>query len=346
MELMRTGRGGCRPLWRLLISVCFVKLGSADVNLNLKSSFLTDLLKEKSIDKENGSSSSVLSRQAADLLKLDMTGKVQCHVLGPPDEDPRSERALVPFVKTPGPPTVIVGANYDFSHRRLGVTRFLTTLRWKRNVERNNVLPYILPIRLDVSAEHALVGDRDYAAELQVDWESNVDRLATFIKARLDSRGITGLSFFVPFHRRFQWQGKLTSSIPQKPDPSFELPPPSRTTNRDNPWWVPDIRINALGHVESNNEAWFNSPFRNEQQQDSRLGFRLAIRRRLQWRALGLPSDDYEPDTTLRLEIRGVNAQTMATARLEAELERPLQSIRLAVLQELIVGWGSLHDQD
>jgi hypothetical protein len=223
-----------------------------------------------------------------------------------------------------------------------------------------------VPAGVKVQAEHCLQDDREFAGQLAVDWEHpdfiyNQEGRPSII-ARIDSTGKTEASVQVPLHQRLQVQWKVSTSN----DGIMQVPPHHRESEEgpiaakqgssssgdENAWWMPDVRVDALGRMESKNEAWLPSPMFGP---GGRVGLRLFVSRRLNWNAMGFANDGMESQTLLKLEVQAISGgssrgvlqdsdttnylqflqgQSTTTARLETELERPVSAARLFLLQE------------
>jgi hypothetical protein len=234
-------------------------------------------------------------------------------------------------------------------------------------------LSRLLPAGWKVQAEHCLQDEREFAGQVAVDWENNEATSSPggpSVMARIDSTGKQDVSVTVPLHQRLQVQWKVSNDITDEVPP-VAVPQKGDGSGDDNEkeWWMPDIRIDALGRMETKNEAWLPSPaLFGPPGGGGRVGVRLFVSRRLNWNAMGFANDGRESQTLLKLEVQAVSGGTsssrsrsrtsvmpadtgidttnylqvlqegqyksITTARLETCLERPLQAARLFLLQE------------
>ena len=250
-------------------------------------------------------------------------------------------------MRTKGPLSIFGKVHYDFSKHWYGATRILTTLRWssnsfKANHPRQPKSSRFLPANIDLRGERGLLNAGDLAGQVNVRWKapSTIEANAgTFLKARLDSSGGAALSTVLMPHPRFNCRLKLTNKA--APLPKYCRRPLERNASESNddesPWWFPDIRVNAFGEAETRNEARFSSPSWMKPSSEH-VAFRFVARRKLDWNALGFAAgDDREPSTVVRLELTSGNMQSTTTARMEMQLEHPVRSTRMSLLQEFVV---------
>jgi hypothetical protein len=172
--------------------------------------------------------------------------------------------------------------------------------------------------------------------------------LCPSLTGKILTNGSSGLSALLPLHRRFRLHWNLSNAktrLTQKPTVSPE---------GKFDWVIPDVSINALGLLESRNEAWVKTkriPFlEGAPSAGGSVGFRLYIRRQLQWNALSIgvsPSadsarfDESSYSTLLRLDVKAIDtfrSGMSTTARLETILERPIDSTSISLIQETNVG--------
>lgn len=177
---------------------------------------------------------------------------------------------------------------------------------------------------------------------------SKADDFFTEIRVqRVDNGGFTCATLSVPWHRRFRWECRLSNSR-SLPEACFLRGNSRRNSlkqqvgtdrddaDSDDDWWIPNVRVDALGQMESTHEVWL-SP--------QRVGFQFSVRRRLNWSALGILGGDSgstgEQETTvLRFQVKGLSgrARSATTVSVESQLERPLASARLLLRQDVAVG--------
>lgn len=428
--------GGCRmriaTLFLFFVVVVMPVLVDASVNLNLKSSVLSNILRppgeEEDDDQQqqhpqqnrfntprrgNQKVRDDKNKEESNFLRLDLSGRAQCHLLGPVvlDAPTTTTRPMIRTTAGPFPAlAVVVGADYDFSQRWYGATRLLASLGWHKQStasssitssnmavavamdtddrtdadydEQGNVyqsgtvtpasasapssdvmkkpffLSRLVPAGWKVQTEHSLVDDREFSGQVALDWDNNgsQDKGGPCLLARIDTTGKTGVSVTVPLHQRLQVQWKVSNNDIMHSDELLTRrggSSGSTTGGEEKEWWMPDIRVDALGLMESKNEAWFPSPLSPR----GRVGLRLFASRRLNWNAMGFANDQtMESRTFLKLEVQAVSGsssssvrvedatnyslrgQSITTARFETELERPVSTARLFLLQEHALG--------
>jgi hypothetical protein len=242
----------------------------------------------------------------------------------------------------------------------------------------------ILPAAFDWTTDRSLRDGNDRMNEATLQWKrSIVDRASTCLRGRVESAtsdgagaGVTGakatLTLQVPLHRRLSYECRVVSdSIPTFLQNWSWLSPSSSTTSHsqsaysgssngrhsrgfrlpdvtrldDDGWWLPDVTLQASGHIESRNAAVLPHPTRLY---DGRIAVRFTIRRSLLWSradddidygdvgdgdSVLLPSAS--PMTTIGLEIHEIQSHAMNGVKLQTELERPLHSLRMAFVQQL-----------
>jgi hypothetical protein len=228
----------------------------------------------------------------------------------------------------------------------------------------------LVPAGVKIQAEHCLQDDREFVGQVAVDWEHpdfvDSQEGRPSVQARFDSTGKTEAFIQLPLHQRLQVQWKVSTSndgdIMQVPHYQESEEGPTATkrggsssssSGDENAWWMPDVSVDALGRMESKNEAWLPSPMFGP---GGRVGLRLFVSRRLNWNAMGFANDGMESQTLLKLEVQAISGgssrgvlqdtdttnypkgQSITTARLETELERPVSAARLFVLQEHALG--------
>jgi hypothetical protein len=235
-------------------------------------------------------------------------------------------------------------------------------------IEKPGFWSRLVPAGVKIQAEHCLQDDREFAGQVAVDWEHPAfiygQEGRPSITARIDSAGKTEASVQVPLHQRLQVQWKVSTSndsilqVPHHPESDGASTAAKQGSNSgdENAWWMPDVRVDALGRMESKNEAWLPSPIFGP---GGRVGLRLFVSRRLNWNAMGFANDGMESQTLLKLEVQAVSGgssrgvlqdtdtsnylqflqgRSITTARLETQLERPVSAARLFLLQEHALG--------
>jgi hypothetical protein len=289
--------------------------------------------------------------KAPEHLRLDLSGHVETHLVGPAPVDdalppPVFELPISNFVRV----SVLTGANYDFSQQWFGVNRIFGTLRfhwtqkWHRPlqgeqrapIQTTSLLQKLRLSSLDLTREQSLLHMRDRATTLGC--KLGRDKvLLSEIKIRITDAGQRDVSLSIPWMRRFCWQCNVSN--PDHLSPTL-FPGSSKkyyATNRDteDDWWIPDVRVDALGQIEAKNEVWFRSSRKSSDGFGTNLGFMLKVKRRTNFSPLGF-SGSAEPECTqLSLDVCHVgHAQRLAnTLRVETLLEQPLASMRFLLRQ-------------
>jgi hypothetical protein len=173
----------------------------------------------------------------------------------------------------------------------------------------------------------------------------------------------------VPLHRRFSYEYKIVSdslvvpamlsflepatvsyddyennlsaaSLSSRPSarnpgrPSgFHLPEPTQLNDDDTAWWLPDLTLHASGLIDARNRVVFPHPTRLY---DGRAAVRFGIRRHLLWGQQTdlLAGGGAEPVTALAIELQDMQSHAINAVRIQTELERPLEALRLAFVQQ------------
>lgn len=302
-------------------------------------------------------------------LHLDFAGRIETHVSGSPAHDD----SRPPLMQAPDYlPSILCAADYDFSKRWYGATRFSTTLRffcgqsrrlpaakgrilipdeavmekqtWLRTISKlfptNARLSNLRPTSFDITREQGLTGGINSSVVVACRWQSDVDIAASnpgsVVQIRTVDVGSTSATIAVPFCRWFRWECSLSNGCKLSVN-SFgsKTGSPNVSLEKDD-WWIPNVRVDALGQMESKNEVCLPAPMGGQ------FGLRLTLSRRLNWSALGFLGDSTsEPETThVRLDIQGLGADCrFATiASMMSQLERPLAAAQLVVRHNVAVG--------
>jgi hypothetical protein len=319
--------------------------GAQPINLNLKSGLLSRLLGDSSSPKRNsnergGSSSSSSSSSTAaaapstESLKgkvsLDLSGQYHCLVAGP-QEERKTQGTLIPLfglgTVTKGwtPPSLILSIEYNFSRAWYGATRLLTNLQWLYRSDELETERSSSPFTINVKTEKGLEEPGDYAAEVGVSWKA-LNRNPAHLEVRWEpSCGQVSVS--VPLHKSLElvWRSIL---VQKKPATGyFESRFPSPTED----WWIPNLMMNTAGRLTAKNEVALAV------NKKRRIGIRLMVSRQLGWSAFGGAIVD-DPDTLLRLEVRGMDdrAESFSAAAMETVLERVRASTRWTLSHEQV----------
>ena len=308
-----------------LLALAFLTdLVGAVVNINLKSSQLSELLRrsEGTVTTQDGAQIPVPPKnpqqQMTDILQLDLSGRMHTHLVGAKQSD---DEIIRPIIPVDGPFSLIFSTDYDFSQRWYGARRFLTTLRWKRPYA--SIFSPLMPVQVDVVGERGIdVGAGDASAgQLVFGWGRG-----DTVRLRTTKSGDASLKVALPVHKRVHMEMNLVNGK--------QLPHQERKNLED--WWIPDVAINAMGHLKSQNRGWFKSPLK---QFDGSFGVRLVVRRRLGWSVLGLATDQ-EPETWVGVDLQSIDARNRysTTASVEAQLQRLRSSAQLSLCQDIAAG--------
>lgn len=333
-------------LWHLalLLLACSQRTSDAVVNLNLKSSKLSNLLrsvdpiKEGADDNDNTAaaangvdeSSSERGQKSTlekpqDIIQLDLSGRINALIAGPvTPRDPNSlESPAQPLVilSEDNPLSFIFSTDYDFSRCWYGARRLVGTLQWApQSPPASSFWRHFVPSRVDVSREEGLQCDEIGANQAAAHW-SREEKLQPTLQVRQTDTGDKSLSVQI---RPRQPNNRLTYELNLHSSERL-LPVPARSEA----CYLPDITVNALGHVEARNEVGF--PWRN-----AWWGTRLAVRRRLGWTALGLAADT-DPDTWVRLDVSHSTDTYATTAQLGLQLEEWRSTAHFSLRQDVVV---------
>ena len=249
-------------------------------------------------------------------------------------------------------PNWFVGLHYDFAASWYGATRVWSNCQWTVPTlfpHQNPWLRRLVPRSLDVTVDRSVVDSTDRVGQAVLRWpvhaeegsdydsSGNDDNECTSLAARIESSGSSSLSLQVPLHRRLLYHCTLESDwLEESSSPAAGLGgfPLAKTTVLDGEaWWLPDVTLKANGRLESRNAAVFPHP---QRPLDGRIGVRLMASRRLLWDDSPGFFATTEPSTTsLCVEVQDLQELAITGVRLHAELERPLESWRLAVVQQL-----------
>lgn len=249
-------------------------------------------------------------------MHFDFSGKLDLHVLGPTPDRLDETPSTMALIRTRQRlwPELFVGLRYDLARSNVGITAVLTSLRWRRPpMLRHPFFNFFWPTSLNIAAEQGLL-EAYTSSSLAIQWQNPEEpSMTSAIRADFDSKQ-SAISLVMPLHRRLSYECQFVSDI--------QLPPP---TTIGDAWWMPDLSLGANGRLESKSSAVLHHPLRDR---DARLGVRLAAGR-------SLMNFAGEPTTSLRLELTDMLPTTVTGVRLQAELEHPLDSLRLSIVQQV-----------
>jgi hypothetical protein len=169
-----------------------------------------------------------------------------------------------------------------------------------------------------------------YPTELMLRWKGNLFHPTT-------SRRRGTISVSVPWHSRFCWECHFVPQMATLGSGHHFGPTAETVGAHDHDWWLPKVRVDALGQMKSTHEV----PLPHKG-----LGLKISVSRRLNWGVLSglLPNADSETTsfTTLKCQLQGgpfasgpVTASGVIT--LESLLERPVQTARVILRQDVLI---------
>lgn len=227
-------------------------------------------------------------------LKVDLSGRLHCHLCGPIDG------TVEPLLSRKSGPTWSLGLAYDL--RNVDATRLLTRLSWKQPNQ---------PWLVRLSGERGILQPQAQALEVSCQYRDKVS-----LQARAEPNHSSFLSCCLPLTRRLSWQGKLRrlSAVSHRSDDS----------SHNDHSWIPDVTLDTQGRLHCENRVWLRPPWTT-----ARLGLRCSVRRTLYdvW-------NDTTEGTLLRVEAKHDDPALTTALRLDAVLERPMETAQLAIVQE------------
>jgi hypothetical protein len=117
----------------------------------------------------------------------------------------------------------------------------------------------------------------------------------------------------------------------------FHLPEPTQLSGGDDDddatWWLPDLTLHASGVIDARNRVVFPHPTRLY---DGRAAVRFGIRRNLLWgqQSPDLMGEGAEAATAVAIELQDMQTLAINSVRIQTELERPLEALRLSLVQQ------------
>ena len=147
----------------------------------------------------------------------------------------------------------------------------------------------------------------------------------------------------IPLHQRIRFECRLFNGCMLPRSSSKTKQPTHQNFNpvdKDDDWWIPNVRIDALGLMESTNHYW------TDQQN---IGLTLSLRRKLNWSALGWfggERHDYSgvddsmtalDQTRIQLRVQCCYQPHVMSSMVEltSQLGQPLQTARLLLRQDV-----------
>ena len=303
----------------------------AGLNLNFKSQQLTNIFHSR---KSPEVQQEVPKKESPDFLRLDLSGRIQVLLAGQETETastkiikpifPWQHSTSNPFV----PRNVDVSLDYDFAKSSFGILRLVPGCTF--DIPNERPAKAYIPCRLDMALEKGLAAGVENAIETRVWWKpwrhnSYTALEPSCVALRYEDTGHSALSCSLPLHPRVSFEGTLSKNLWGS---RTRLAVPKSTTS-DEDWWLPDLSISALGRMQANKQIWFGKG-------SSRWGFRLAVRRQLEWSILNNPSvDQQDAKTYLSVSFQGAASHWRTGARFESTLDEPLEQARLTVSSHL-----------
>mmetsp|Transcript_31929 Transcript_31929/g.48983 ORF Transcript_31929/g.48983 Transcript_31929/m.48983 type:complete len:350 (-) Transcript_31929:718-1767(-) len=335
-------------VWFWAVTLLTVICDGAHVNLNVKSTMLSRVLKS-----EEGQNTQDEKRgrkyRSYDHVSLDLSGQFNCHVTGlttstfRPIQDETTPLFRVGHADGNGliPPSLFLSVNYDFASVWYGATRLLTTFRWdlssrrQRNNDMKKVNLVSPPTTIDIQTEKGLYSPNDYAAQVGFTWKEKEDVVALplAITARVDTAKSATLSISTPIHSRIMLKTSLHAG--KKPSRDFFSSRVPSWSQGDNDSWVPDLSLSANGRLVSNSKIGLN-PYWTR---GNRIGLRLAISRQaIDWGAVGLSSMDDE-NTLFRFELCGTDkmAESYSSVTFETALNNIPETARFTLCRDQVL---------
>lgn len=276
------------------------------------------------------------------IIRLDISGHVQCNVIGP---SPQHYGESEPFIETasdnPLLPRLLVGYGYDFARSPFGLYSLETTLQWRRLLSHTASL---VQLKRTQSLGQEQSSCACYHEALLQYHLPNRYNLPVAVMRVEQHGGSTLLSCSLPLYRRLQYCWQLQHTHQRSAMDHARLQQ-HEYSQEGREWWLPDVSIRPNGLLESINTAQVRHPFRKN---TGHIDARLMIRRRLQLNAFGSPAvglvhsndnDDEYGTTSVAIELqeRQTNNKHYCSTwavRLNTYLERPLESVQLSVIQQ------------
>lgn len=281
------------------------------------------------------------------IIAFDLSGRVQCLLVGTKENS--NVQAL--FIPTENQPAIYATADYDFQKRQQGVTKVGTMFQWNTKTptssSSSSITPCTVAIQLDNDLGTSCPID---STSLSLDW-NHADQHAgdhrhhqrpAFTLRWDQSEKSACLHWFLPINQRFQIYYKshlLCDELLATPKGYFQsrLAPP-REPHKSDDWWIPDIRMNTMGHISSENRFYRTVAGRNQ------VGIRLAFRRKLAFGSMADEEDDLCTHVQIDVTTMDQHRQnSMTTTRVESILESMLASIRVAILHEHAISIPGFH---
>ena len=272
-------------------------------------------------------------KESPDLLRLDLSGRLQILIAGHQQEEEPPTKVVRPLLPLKVeklssnpfvPKRVNLAVDYDFAQSIWGIIRVVPEAVWdvSHSLEEDSLYR---PQQVGVSIQQGIAPGMENALATEVRWKNpwrrwTKARASPVLRIRCKETGLASISCGIPLHPRMSYEGSFSKDLW---GPPTRLPLPDPTT-RQQDWWLPDICINALGAMQAHNQIWMGRP------SEPRLGFRLTVRKQLEWSVLNSPLEQ-DTKTHISLQVEGAASQWRTGLRLESTLDEPLATARFAL---------------
>lgn len=322
----------------LLLTLVHLEAVHAGLNLNFRSQQLSNIFGGKQSPPPQQEKSN-RKKESPDLLRLDLSGRLQILLAASQgEEEPTTARVIEPLFplttvnKSMNPFTpkkVKFSIDYDFARSLWGIFRMVPEAVWDVPSGAEEDALY-RPRQVDLALEQGVAPCIENALETRLWWKHPWLRVnastppppsSPVLRLRCENTGYASVSCGLPLHPRVSYQGIISKNV-WGPPRALSVPEPT-TMQQD--WWLPDICINALGALQAHNQVWMGRA-----NSIPRLGFRLSVRKQLEWSILNSPVEQ-DSKTHISLQVDGAASQWKTGIRLESTLDEPLARARVAV---------------
>lgn len=273
--------------------------------------------------------SSALKAATAPPVRLDLSGSMNIHVLGP--------SALI--IESPTPPifdapwrwcSVFCGARY----KRRRLTHLKSTLRWYPPLSFSQLKQQRgVPSHCDVTREQSVARSKHRSrtrlqwhwkqqkAWWQWQWTSDLATTANNISV-ISSSAYCSTLISVPLgNQRFRYECQVSTAARRPSTAALQQPTAS--------WWSPDVSINAQGQLEASNWSIFG---------DSRR-MRLFVALRRKWLSNSSGDNSGQPlRAIVRFDSPYGNRSHLRWTTTIGDCTRPLETFKTSLRHEIMVG--------
>ena len=328
---------GCQRLLLVLLQASCIHAG---LNLNFRSQQLSNLLGAQQSSQQSPQPSVQTKKESPDFLRLDLSGRLQILLAGheTTTTTPTTNRIIRPLLplresekSSPYlPDQVNLSVDYDFAQCSWGVLRIVPSYIWKLG------RPYHRPYQddddsadepaLEIAIEKNLASGIPSAVEGRY-----LNQQGCLLRARCENTGLVSLSCWLPLHSRLSYQGTLARHVwGSQPHQASTSRLPNETNLQQEDWWLPDLSLSALGTLQAQKQVWVTPPSRQATEttnNNRRVGFRISVRRQLDWSMLQQQNTaaPHDGKTRVRLQVEGAAPDWRVGALLESTLEAPVQ---------------------